>query len=110
MAIKATPATRLSPRWIPPQPIAGRAGRKTTFLWLFVRGGLAALGVEGVSMLVAIGVIGVVVALVHTDVVVLRERLFLENLGVGRTGILRFAAGITLALELLLAGFFWWTA
>jgi hypothetical protein len=85
---------------------------RTAFFWLFVRAvmpGLAALtpspmaSVDGILVLrpiTSVGVVGVVLAMVFVDVTIMRERLFYENLGVGRVGVLRVALVAVAALEL----------
>ena len=84
---------------LPPRPLVGRSLTKTVFLWGFIRAVLATFGVSGFSPWTTAGVLAVILALVHTDIALLRERLLLENLGVGRATLFRFAAAVVVLLE-----------
>ena len=90
-------------RVFPSAPWAYRAVRKSTLLWVFVRGALGAFGVWAPSPITSLGVVALVCLLLSIDSKVLREELFLANLGIGTVGVIRFSAGVLLLYELVSA-------
>jgi len=84
---------------IPPQPILTRTLAKTLGFWIVLRGLLVSVGVAVPEPVVSVLIVVVVLVLLVVDMTMVRERLFIENLGVGRMGILRTAAVAALILE-----------
>ncbi len=93
---------------LPPAHLTVRLLVKSFFFWLVVRGALLGLGVPGPlaavdvpgpAPLASLGIVAVVLLILWADMALLRERLFLENLGVGRAGMIRLAFGFLMVIE-----------
>lgn len=81
---------------LPPKALLGPLVLRPALFWLFVRAAMAFLGALVTPPIVSFGVLGVVSVMVIADTKILRERPFLDNLGIGKMG---SAAIVVVALE-----------